>query len=70
MKGGIKMARYENFLKHYRHYKGIKQRKLAEMLDVDPAYVSSWEQGRSVPPIDMRIRICEILKEPLEKVFP
>jgi len=64
------MSRYLNFLKTYRQYKGIKQRKLAEMLDVDPAYVSSWETGRALPPPDTRIKICEILKEPLEKVFP
>ena len=64
------MGRSENFLKHYRYHKGIKQRKLAEMLDVDPSYVSSWEAGRSLPPIDTRIRICEILEQPIEKVFP
>ena len=64
------MARYENFLKHYRQHKGIKQRKLAEMLDVDAAYISGWENGHSLPPIDTRIKICEILEQPIEKVFP
>ena len=64
------MARYENFLKHYRQYKGIRQRKLAEMLDVDSAYVSAWETGRALPPIDTRIKIAEILEQPIEKVFP
>ena len=64
------MSRYENFMKHYRQYKGIKQRKLAEMLDIDAAYVSAWETGRALPPIDTRVRICEILEQPIEKVFP
>ena len=64
------MTRYENFLKHYRQYKGLKQRKLAEMLDIDPSYVSAWETGRALPPIDTRVKICEILQEPLEKIFP
>ena len=64
------MERYLNFLKAYRQYKGIKQRKLAEMLDVDAAYVSAWETGRTLPTIDTRIRICEILEQPIDKVFP
>lgn len=64
------MERYLNFLKTYRQYKGIKQRKLAEMLDVDPAYVSAWETGRALPPYETRLKICEILQESLEKVFP
>ena len=64
------MDRYLNFLKTYRQFKGIKQRKLAELLDVDPSYVSSWETGRSVPTYETRLKICELLQEPLEKVFP
>lgn len=64
------MDRYLNFLKAYRQHKGIKQRELAQMLDIDAAYVSAWETGRALPPIDTRVKICEILQEPLEKVFP
>ena len=64
------MDKYLNFLKTYRQYRGIKQRKLAELLDVDAAYVSSWETGRALPPYDTRLKICEILEQPIEKVFP
>jgi DNA-binding XRE family transcriptional regulator len=36
-------------LKTYRHLKGISQKKLGRMLNVDGATVSSWEQGESQP---------------------
>jgi transcriptional regulator with XRE-family HTH domain len=64
------MTRYLNFLKAYRQHQGLKQRKLAELLDVDAAYVSSWETGKTLPTLETREKICEILREPLEKIFP
>jgi DNA-binding XRE family transcriptional regulator len=36
-------------LKAYRHLKGINQKKLGSMLNVDGTTVSSWEQGESKP---------------------
>jgi transcriptional regulator with XRE-family HTH domain len=36
-------------LKAYRHLKGISQKKLGTMLNVDGATISSWEQGESQP---------------------
>jgi len=64
------MEKSLNFLKSYRQHQGIKQQKLAELLGVDSSYVSSWETGRSLPTIETRLKICEILEQPIEKVFP
>ncbi|WP_211166349.1 helix-turn-helix domain-containing protein [Mucilaginibacter robiniae] len=36
-------------LKAYRHVKGISQKKLGTMLNVDGATICSWEQGESQP---------------------
>ncbi len=36
-------------MKAYRHLKGISQKKLGTMLNVDCATVSGWEQGASQP---------------------
>ena len=64
------MSRYLNFMKTYRQYKGIKQRKLAEQLDVDQSIITSWETGRAIPPIEVREKIAEILGIDIQKVFP
>lgn len=34
-------------IKHYRTKMGLKQNKLAEMMDVEPAYISRIESGQS-----------------------
>ncbi len=64
------MSKYLNFMKTYRQYKGIKQRKLAEQLDVDQSIISSWETGRAIPPIEIREKVSEILGVDIQKVFP
>ena len=64
------MSKYLNFMKTYRQYKGIKQRKFAEQLDVDQSIISSWETGRAIPPIEIREKVSEILGVDIQKVFP
>jgi len=64
------MTRYLNFMKTYRQYKGINQRKLSQMLDVDQSIISAWETGKAMPPIEVRQKICEILGYKPEQVFP
>lgn len=64
------MARYLNFLKTYRQYKGIKARDLAAKFDVDPSIISHWETGKALPPIETREKIAEILGIDIQKIFP
>ena len=64
------MTKYLNFMKTYRQYKGINQRKLSQILDVDQSIISAWETGKALPPIEVREKICEILGIDIQKVFP
>ena len=64
------MTRYLNFMKTYRQYKGINQRKLSQMLDVDQSIISAWETGKAMPPIETRQKICEIIGVEIQKIFP
>lgn len=39
----------------------LRQEDLAEKLNVSKFTVSSWEQGKSMPTLDMLVNICELL---------
>lgn len=45
----FEMTTLSGKLKAYRHIKGISQKKLGTMLNVDGATINSWEQGASQP---------------------
>lgn len=59
-----------NFMSVYRRYKKISQWELAQMLKVDRSIISDYETGKKLPPLEVREKICQILGESLEKVFP
>ena len=48
-------------IKDYRLIHGLSQRKLAEVLGVDPTTLARWEKGRSRPGTRMRKRLAEVL---------
>jgi DNA-binding XRE family transcriptional regulator len=50
-------------LKTYRHVKGISQKKLGTMLNVDGATISSWEQGESQPHKQTLIKLYALLNK-------
>ena len=64
------MTRYLNFMKTFRQYNKIKQRELAQMLDVDQSVISNWETGKGIPPIEIREKVAEILNQPIQTIFP
>ena len=62
--------RYLNFMSVYRKHKRLTQWDIADALKADRSAVSLWENGRLLPSIDMRMKICELLGEDIKKVFP
>lgn len=55
-------------IKKYRKTLDLKQRELAEMLNVASATVSSWEQGISTPDLDTIFDLCNIFNLSVEEL--
>jgi len=48
----------------------LSQWELAQQLRVSQKDISDIETGKLLPNIEMREKICSLLDQPLEKVFP
>lgn len=55
-------------IKKHRKALNLKQRELAEILDVASATVSSWEQGISTPDIDTLFKLCNVFSITMEDI--
>lgn len=44
-------------------WKGITQKKLAEMLNIERTNISNWISGRNLPSLEIFYRVCLILEE-------
>ncbi|MDO7173346.1 XRE family transcriptional regulator [Mariniflexile sp. AS56] len=53
-------------IRHLRHLKGLTQETLADDLQVTRSRISSYEEGRSAPTIDMLILISDYFKLPID----
>ncbi|APT75266.1 XRE family transcriptional regulator [Marinitoga sp. 1137] len=56
-------------LKIYRLKKGLTQKELAKLLNVQQNTVAMWETGKSKPPIDKALKIARILGTTVEELF-
>ncbi len=48
----------------------LSQWELAQQLRISQKDVSDIESGKRLPDIETREKICSLLEQPLEKVFP
>ena len=48
-------------IKHYREKLGMEQQELAKLINVSPAAISNWENGRARPDINLLPDICGAL---------
>ncbi len=48
-------------IKQFRRKKGLTQAELAELINVDPKYISRLETGTSTPSIGVIVRLGEVL---------
>jgi transcriptional regulator with XRE-family HTH domain len=58
-------------IRKYRKRKGLSQNNLAEKLNVTRQTVSSWENGKTYPDLDMIVRLSEVLDtDPNHLLYP
>lgn len=55
------MAKFGDRLREARNEKGLLQRQLAELLNVNQITVSTWERGTREPSIEMIKKIAKLL---------
>ncbi len=60
----------KNYIKKYRKKKKMKQEELGEKIGISQQLMSSYENGKTRISINLAMQICEILEQPIEKVFP
>jgi DNA-binding transcriptional regulator YiaG len=51
-------------IKAHRRMLGISQKRLAEILDVDPSILASWEKGTTQPSGRLKERVDDMLNSP------
>ena len=64
------MAKYFNAnLKYIRQQKGISQQELADKIGTDRSTISRWENGEIDTPLEMAMKIAEVLNVPYYDFF-
>ena len=59
-----------NFMSVWRKRAKLSQWELAQKLHISQTDVSDIETGKVMPSLELREKICELVGQPLEKVFP
>ncbi len=62
-------TRVMNILIECRKEKGISQKELAKILDSKETTVASWEQGKSLPSIDMLYRLAKYYNKTMDYMY-
>ena len=60
------MMKISKNIKHLRMLKGLTQEQFAQAIDVTKSRIGSYEEGRSVPPIETLIVLSEFFKIPID----
>lgn len=58
-----------NVLIECRKEKGISQKELANVVDSKETTVASWEQGKSLPSIDMLYRLAKYYNKSMDYMY-
>ena len=56
------MSEFSKRLQTLRRKTGLSQESMAEQLHITRQAVSKWEQGQSIPDIDICLKLCKVLK--------
>ena len=62
-------ANIKNNLIECRKEKGLSQLELANIIDSKPTTVASWEQGLSLPSVQMLYRLAKYYEKTLEYMY-
>jgi transcriptional regulator with XRE-family HTH domain len=63
------MAEFGKTLAELRKTRKLTQSQLAELLDVQPAVISRWENGVSKPQLDYVIKLAEVLEVSFDELL-
>lgn len=58
--------RLKHNIKHLRQSRGLSQEQLAEQIGKTKSNLSSYENGRSVPPLEVLLQLCEVFQVNLD----
>jgi putative transcriptional regulator len=58
-----------NILIECRKEKGISQKELAKIIDSKETTVASWEQGKSLPSVDMLYRLAKYYEKTMDYMY-
>lgn len=58
-----------NILVECRKEKGISQKELAKIIDSKETTVASWEQGKSLPSVDMLYRLAKYYEKTMDYMY-
>ena len=56
-------------IKNLRRTRGYSQERLAEVIEINPKYLSSVERGQENPTLDLFIRLSQGLKVGMHEIF-
>lgn len=56
----------KNNIKYLRQSKGLSQEQIAERIGKTKSNLSSYENGRSVPPLDVLLKLCDLFQVNLD----
>ena len=57
-------------LREYREEKGLTQKELGKILDLNWRTISAYENGLRKPPMKTAVNLSRILGVPIDKLFP
>lgn len=60
---------YQISLRAARINRGLKQREVSKSLGVCEKTICNWETGRSFPPADMFLRLCDLYGISIDNIF-
>lgn len=62
-------GKVQNILIECRKEKGLSQKELAKIMDSKETTVASWEQGKSLPSIDMLYRLAKYYGKTMDYMY-
>jgi transcriptional regulator with XRE-family HTH domain len=57
-------------LAQWRILSGLRQKDLAQVIGLSPAWISGVEHGTILPSLQQRIKIAKVFSVPAESLFP
>jgi putative transcriptional regulator len=60
---------YQNNIKQFRVREGLTQEELAKKINISRQMVGLIENNKTIPSVEIALKISKVLKEPIERLF-